>query len=166
MTGAAWLRAAALAAPCTAAMAAFWILGKGATPVQALYDVPISFPFFVLAWELLLGGRGGLVFAVAWIPGLLVLFARVVLHPAGTVHFPVSGHAAWCVLMAAHAWRRRAPRWVFGAVVTVALETLAFKLAWRSWLDALLGIAAGVALAAVLLASTRPSPGPHPFLRQ
>lgn len=166
MTGKAWTRAAALAAPCTAAMAAAWILGKGATPLQALYDVPISFPFFVLAFELLPGGRGGLIYAAAWVPGILLLFARVVLHPAGVVRFPVSGHVAWCVLLSAHAWRRRAPRWLWAAIGAVALETVAFKVAWRSWLDPLLGLAAGVALAALLLLLTRPSPGPHPFLRE
>jgi hypothetical protein len=89
------------------------------------------------------------------VAGLAVLFARIVLHPAGWIHFPVSGHVAWCVLMAAHAWRRRAPRWVSAVLIAVSLETLAFKVAWRSWTDGLLGLAAGAVLAAVLLVATR-----------
>jgi hypothetical protein len=57
--------------------------------------------------------------------------------------------------MAAHAWRRRAPRWLRAAIGAVAIETIAFKIAWRSWLDALLGLAAGAALAGLLLLVTR-----------
>jgi hypothetical protein len=144
-------------------MAAAWILWKGATAVEAAYDMPISFPFFVLLWELILGGRGGLRYAVAWIPGLAVLYARVVLHPAGWIDFPVSGHMAWCVLMAAHTWRRRAPRWLLAVIAAVFVETLGFKIAWRSWLDGLLGLATGGVLAAVLLVVTRPLPRPPPL---
>jgi hypothetical protein len=53
-------------------------------------------------------------------------------------------------------------RWTIAAVL---LETLAFKVAWRSWLDAGLGLAVGAALAVVLLLATRrrpPPPAPTP----
>lgn len=155
-----WRRSAPPAAACTAAFAVVWVLWKRPTAWGFLYDVPISFPFFLLLLGSIKGGRGGLApYAAVWLLGLGVLFARTVLHPAGWIVFPVSGHMTWCVLMAAHAWRWHAPRWVDGVVLTVFLETVAFKVAHRSWLDGLAGLAVGAALAALLLvAAPRESP--------
>ncbi|MDH3591686.1 MAG: hypothetical protein OER88_07400 [Planctomycetota bacterium] len=114
-----------------------------------VYNVPIFVPFFGLGWEVLLARRWRRdvgVFAV-WLLGGMLLAARF----AGLA--PVSGHVAWCVLMAVHARRRSAPMWVGIAISLVSVETLVFKIVWLSWLDSLLGALAGATLAAMLVAT-------------
>ncbi len=98
--------------------ALFWFLGShytgwSATPMGLLYNVPISFPFFVLCWDMIFsfrdvtfleGLRSNAAYMVVWIVGLSVLYLRLV-----TRTVTISGHMTWLMVMPVYSYLRKLP---------------------------------------------------------
>src|SRR5262249_10913200 len=118
------------------------------------YNLPIALAFVTLAAEVLLSAVGltGYAFArryrgilIAWGLGVALLYLRLV-----TKSIDVSGHAAWSVLMLAHAITLRAPFWLVAYLLAVLVQVLALKWIVLGGHSGLHGLLAGLLLAFVL----------------
>lgn len=96
----------------------FWFLGNehtgwSTTSAGFFYNIPISFPFFVLCWDMIFsfhhvtileGLRHNTAYVVVWIVGLFILYLRI---EARVIH--ISGHMTWLVLMPVYSYLRKLP---------------------------------------------------------
>ena len=91
------------------------------------YNIPVSFLFSVLAFELLFSLRSAplhlnLAYLLVWMIGLVQLLLRL-----GFQVVPISGHLSWLTMMLVHSWRRRLPYWFSGLVGLVLVQACYFN---------------------------------------
>jgi len=125
--------------------------GKAIPWFGVFYNVPILLAFLTLGAEILFSAwrlprvafltRYRAILAV-WAVGAALLYLRLV-----TRSIDVSGHAAWSVLMLAHAAALEAPVWLLAGLLVVLAQVIALKWLVLGGDSGAYGLLAGLLLA-------------------
>ena len=127
-----------------------------ATPMGLLYNVPISFPFFVLCWDMIFsfrhvtfleGLRKNTAYVVIWIVGLIVLYLRLVTRTSN-----ISGHMTWLMVMPVHSYLRKFPISFILLIFLITVQAGYFNFAlFPSGRSGLCGVCFGFLLSCLLI---------------
>jgi hypothetical protein len=139
----------------------FWSMksehtGWSATPKGLLYNVPISFPFFVLCWEMLFsfrhrsfveGIKNNAAYLLVWIVGAVILYLRLV-----TETIQVSGHMTWLMIMPVWSALRKLPLGFTLFIIIIAIQAGYFNFVlFPSIKSGLWGVVFGAVLSCFLV---------------
>jgi hypothetical protein len=121
-----------------------------------LYNIPISFAFFVLCWDMLLsflhvsfleGLKSNMPYLVVWTVGLGVLYFRLF---AGTVN--ISGHMTWLIVMPVHGYLRKLPTCFILMILLITIKAAYFNfILFASSESGIYGVCSGLCLSFVLV---------------
>jgi hypothetical protein len=130
--------------------------GWSASPMGLLYNIPVSFAFFVLCWDILQsfrhvgfldGLRNNMPYLVVWTVGLSVLYIRLF---AETVN--ISGHLTWLMVMPVHAYLRKLPTGFILLILLITIKSAYFNfILFNSSESGIYGVCAGLCLSCILV---------------
>lgn len=128
-------------------------------PESLIYNVPISFVFAFLAWDLIFATfqrpfvrsiKAQSPFIIVWLAGFVLLYLRLIAQSV-----EVSGHMAWYVLMLAQSLIRKLPGWFITLLLLSFAKDLYIKFTYQGHGGGVNGLLVGAGLGLVLWLLTK-----------